>query len=133
MTEFLCHELAANGDSLQLEAFLKTYGNKFINFPDSDFSGRAPLHWAIIQGRYKCCKVLLENGANPMLRMQEGWSPAHCAAEIGNIEILKLLESYSADLDCNDDFGATPRRIAEIHGHWECVKYLDSLTKKADK
>jgi len=66
----------------------------------------------------------LENGADPTLRSYDGWTPAHCAAEIGNIEILKLLLQYSGTILSKDDSGATPKHIADIYGHKECSKFL---------
>ena len=44
MAEFLCHELAANGESTQLEAFLRVCGNKCIgivlDFPFFKYKGK---------------------------------------------------------------------------------------------
>ena len=72
----------------------------------------------------ECCKVLLQNGANPNMRMRQGWTPAHCAAEIGNIEVLKLLMEFSGSVVFEDLYGATPKDVADTYGHIACYNFL---------
>lgn len=74
----------------------------------------------------RCCKILLENGANPSHRMRQGWTPAPCAAEIGSVEILRLLLEYSGDFTAKDDYSATPKHMAKIYGHAVCVKFIEA-------
>ena len=58
--------------------------------------------------------------------MYDGWTPAHCAAEVGNCEVLKLLLVHSGTVIAKDDSGATPKHIAEIYGHKECARFLQT-------
>ena len=55
--------------------------------------------------------------------MNQGWTPAHCAAESGHIRVLKILAEYSADLFACDENGDTPQRCAELYGHVSSVKF----------
>ena len=75
-------------------------------------------------GNYKCCQILLEQGANAKLCMDNGWTAAHCAAEIGHLDILKLLKEYSALMSVADECGTTPKDLARIYGHKDCVQFL---------
>jgi FOG: Ankyrin repeat len=57
--------------------------------------------------------------------MDNGWSATHCAAEIGHLEIMKLLNEHSALMSVADDGGATPRDLARVYGHKDCVQFLN--------
>ena len=59
--------------------------------------------------------------------MNQGWTPAHCAAENNHKDVLQLLYQYSADVLMCDENGDTPKRIAQLYGHLECVEYLESI------
>ena len=59
--------------------------------------------------------------------MVGGWSPAHCAAETGRLNVLKALIDNEAPVSLPDDTGDTPKRVAEIYGHWACVEVLKRL------
>jgi len=51
-------------------------------------------------------RILLTYGANPnAINPQYGRSPLHIAVEEGNIESIKLLISFGADLDLEDAKG----------------------------
>lgn len=99
-------------------------GKHNINEADQDWNGRTPLHWACSKGNIDCAKVLLLSGAELNPKMHGGWTPAHCAAETGKLQILKLLQTYKAPLNLTDDYGDSPRRIAQTYGHSECEQFL---------
>lgn len=46
------HEVCAVGDSDLLEEMLSSGKYEFINFKDSDWEDRTPLHWCCIKGRF---------------------------------------------------------------------------------
>ena len=75
-------------------------------------------------GNQRCMKLLLESGANPYARMTGGWTPAHCAAEAGRSEILQVLIEFGTPIDIKDDYGDSPRDVAEIYGQSECAELL---------
>ena len=53
-----------------------------------------------------------------------GWTPAHCAAEAGRADNLRMLIDFHTPIDAVDDYGDTPRRLAEIYGEKECAELL---------
>lgn len=70
-------------------------------------------------------KLLLEYGADPAARMVGGWTPAHCAAETGRSNVLKILIEHQAPVMFADNSGDTPKRVAEIYGHTACIELLE--------
>ena len=72
----------------------------------------------------RCCKLLLEGGANPSARMIMSWTPAHCAAEGGHLGVLELLAKMGGPVTSTDKYGDTPKIVAKRYGHSECVKFL---------
>ena len=50
MADFFLHELAAIGDSKQLEVLFRVQGVKDINAADEDIEGQTALHWSVRKG-----------------------------------------------------------------------------------
>ncbi|XP_075057440.1 ankyrin repeat domain-containing protein 66 isoform X5 [Mixophyes fleayi] len=71
-------------------------------------------------------KLLIDYGARLCLRTDIGWTPAHFAAESGKLSVLRTLHSLHAPIDATDIHGDTPCRIAEMYGHKDCVKFLET-------
>ncbi|XP_067840409.1 ankyrin repeat domain-containing protein 66 [Heptranchias perlo] len=122
MTEL--HQAAAAGDRDQVEEILKK-GSCNPNMKDLDWNQRSPLHWAAAKGQADMVKLLIVNGSRSCLRTDTGWTPAHFAAESGKLSILRMLHSLHAPVDKADLYGDTPKRIAEIYGQRDCVKFLE--------
>ncbi|KAK7502249.1 hypothetical protein BaRGS_00006613 [Batillaria attramentaria] len=117
------HDAASTGDYDTMEEFIKA-GKCDVNLKDIDSSNRTALHWACQKGYVECVRLLLDNGAKGTARTTSGWTPAHCAAESGRVTALRALHAAHVPIDLKDKYGDTPRRIATIYGHNECVKYL---------
>ncbi|XP_070194406.1 ankyrin repeat domain-containing protein 66-like [Littorina saxatilis] len=117
------HDAASTGDYDALEEYVKS-GKYDLNLKDIDTHNRTALHWACQKGYVECIRLLLEYGADGSARTSSGWTPAHCAAESNRIPALRALHAALVPIDRKDKFGDTPRRIASIYGHHDCVKYL---------
>ncbi|XP_059149455.1 ankyrin repeat domain-containing protein 66-like [Physella acuta] len=117
------HEAASVGDFDSLEELIKS-GKFDVNTGDEDWNRKTPLHWACQRGFVECIRLLLDNGAKGTVRTETGWTPAHCAAETGKVTALRALHAANIRVDKKDNYGCTPRRLAEIYGHHECVKFL---------
>uniref|UniRef100_UPI00398E9F99 ankyrin repeat domain-containing protein 66 n=1 Tax=Pristiophorus japonicus TaxID=55135 RepID=UPI00398E9F99 len=118
------HEAAAAGDAELVEEIV-TKGSCNPNMKDPDWSHRTPLHWAAAKGKADMVKLLIVNGSRSCLRTDTGWTPAHFAAESGKLSALRMLHSLHAPVDKADLYGDSPKRIAEIYGQKDCVKFLE--------
>ncbi|XP_077149191.1 ankyrin repeat domain-containing protein 66 isoform X1 [Ranitomeya variabilis] len=119
------HQAAALGDYDLVSEILKK-GLHDPNHKDIDWNDRTALHWAAAKaGQSDTVKLLVDYGARPCLRTDIGWTPAHFAAESGKLSVLRTLHSLHAPIDATDFHGDSPRRIAEIYGHKDCVKFLE--------
>jgi len=122
------HEACATGDSDAVEECIKSGID--VNTQDTDWNDRTPLHWACMKGHGDIVQLLLKNEADPNLLMDNGWSSLHSAAETGHLSIIRALVQYGADIFKQDRYGDTPRKLAQIHGNSECVKYLYGLERQ---
>ncbi|XP_066493952.1 ankyrin repeat domain-containing protein 66 [Tiliqua scincoides] len=123
MTEL--HAVAALGNCDLVKEILKN-GLCDPNCKDMDWNDRTPLHWAAAKGQSEIVKLLVAHGARLCLRTGTGWTPAHFAAESGKLAVLRTLHSLHAPIDTADLYGDTPKRIAEIYGHKDCVMFLET-------
>lgn len=48
---------------------------------------------------------------------------------VGHSQCLQLLLSQGADITATDDYGDTPMRVAERHGHHDCIQIIQSHLK----
>ena len=60
--------------------------------------------------------------------MAGGWTPAHCAAERGSLAILQALVQKGVSVTKKDFAGETPKRVAQINGHQDCLECIERLT-----
>ncbi|KAL8173168.1 UNVERIFIED_CONTAM: hypothetical protein K2H54_041510 [Gekko kuhli] len=119
------HQAAAAGNCDSVDQILRK-GQCDLNEKDADWNDRTPLHWAAIKGSSRIVKRLVEHGARPCSRTDAGWTPAHFAAESGRLGVLRTLHSLHAPVDAADLYGDTPKRMAEIYGHKDCVRFLET-------
>ena len=84
----------------------------------------------LVEGCAKSTKLLLDYGADPQMRMTGGWTPAHCAAEGGYTEVLKILIEHKCPMYLTDDSGDTPADVAAVYGHKTVKKLLEERVKE---
>lgn len=86
---------------------------------------RSALHLAIEKNAVECVELLLKTGANPNTPQVYTETPLHTAAGVGNLEAMRLLLAYGADV--RSQFGK--RRLTALHlaaedDFGDCVKLL---------
>lgn len=80
--------------------------------------------------RYSILKLLLEAGSRHDLLGQSNWTAAHYAAFNGDVDALKILKRYGADLCiATEDLGSwsTPAIVAERAKKSEVLSYLRNV------
>ena len=89
-----------------------------------DAYGRYLLHMLAACGRTECCEWLIKfKKADIHLKTAEnGWTPAHCAAFYGHIDVLILLIKNGANLLKNDYDRLTPMDHL-IFDKWTSTQY----------
>jgi ankyrin repeat protein len=101
-----------------------------LSFRDAE--GYTPLHSALGRerpDRYEVLEMLLAAGAPVDLKGVNDWTPAHMAAAYDDVEALRILVRYGADLSIRTDIDdyATPLEEARTLGKREAVKYLEGI------
>ncbi|KAI9762377.1 MAG: hypothetical protein M1840_001270 [Geoglossum simile] len=85
---------------------------------------RTLLSFAAGNGNFTIVDTLLESGAPPNYKDDDGRAPILYAAMEGHQEIVDLLVSCGADPNCEDDDGRTPVLYAAMEGHQEIMNLL---------
>lgn len=85
------HAAIALGDSLEIVCLLLEAG---ANVNASQAGGFAPLHQAAAAGKREVVVLLLENGALPELRCDQGKLPSDYARERGHTAVVELLSRH---------------------------------------
>lgn len=103
-----------------------------LNFRDDE--GYTPLHSAIdrqLGDKHQVLALLLAAGAPVNRKGLNDWTPAHMAAARDDVEALRLLVQYGADLTMRTDIDdyATPLEEARSLGKLSAARYLESVDK----
>lgn len=100
-----------------------------VDVDDRMRSGETPLHVASANGYVDVALALLTHGANVEAVDNARENAAFRAAQSGHNDILRLLESYGADLSVGrSTLGQeTPAHAAAFIGHTETLRVLNSL------
>lgn len=105
-----------------------------VDFSFVDDEGYSVLHVALEKEdpyKLEVLRLLLEHGAPVNAQGINDWTPAHLAAVREDIEALKLLIRFGADLSIHtriDDY-ATPLEEARNLGKKRSVEFLEEFTR----
>ena len=91
----------------------------------------APVHAASAVCDHEILAMLLDRGADPNARQQQGFTAMHTAASRGDIEMAKLLMSRGADATAKTDDGMSVADIARKYGHADFAAWIDHLPHSA--
>ena len=88
---------------------------------DETDEGETALHWAVSRRHVEIVTMLLDAGANPNVPDNDGYTPLHDVAEMGDCPpartMLEALLTAGADLNWREKNGRTPSDLAESMGH----------------
>ncbi|KAE8610713.1 hypothetical protein XENTR_v10012216 [Xenopus tropicalis] len=89
-----------------------------------DFMGRNVLFPACILGRCEVVKELIKYGASVNSLTSRGYSPLHCAAAWGQLDMLKTLVEMGADIKACNFCNEKAYEIAIRYNKTECADFL---------
>jgi ankyrin repeat protein len=84
----------------------------------------APIQSAAAASHTKIMTLLLENGADPNVREQGGYTPLHTAAQNGDLEMIRTLLYHGADMKIPSQDAKLPIDLAHQAGHTEAAELL---------
>ncbi|KAL2840958.1 hypothetical protein BJX68DRAFT_258316 [Aspergillus pseudodeflectus] len=91
-------------------------------------NAETPLIAAIRKGHKDIVKLLLAHNADPAITgTNDGWNALIYATCLGDLEIVRSLVDYGADLNSCTTDGESPLLCAALNGHLCIVKYLLDL------
>ncbi len=90
-TARLCQNIV-DGDLEEVKSWLAQEG---ANPDKRDYTGRAPLHLAVMSSTPEVVKCLVDSGARITARLADGRTALHLAAELGKPEMVRILMEKS--------------------------------------
>ena len=119
------YEASKQGRTDEVRSILSSGMVEFDPVNPFDFLGRAPLHWAAINGHADVVKVLIGYGADPNRAAEWGGStPLHYAAENKHMKVVQVLLDSGANPNLADTIGFTPLLDAAFGDHTDVAQVL---------
>lgn len=117
---------ATNGHAEFLEFLLDAGADVNAALAGPTFAGHTAMTAATIHREPACIKVLANHGADPNVRFVD--TPLSIAAEVGDLDLVKLLLTKGADPYTTGGDGKLPHKLAEEGGHTAIADLLRSHT-----
>lgn len=119
------HSAVMSGNIEVVKQYIKE--GKNLNLKDN-FSGSTPLNTAVVFGKTKIAKLLIDAGVDLSIKNNDGSTPLHTAAFFGRIEIVQMLIDAHADKTLLNKYGATPRET--VLGPFSKIKPVYEMIQK---
>jgi ankyrin repeat protein len=118
----MLHMAAFGGNAATTELLLKR-GSAIESRAASKFRN-TPLQTALLAGQYATAKILLDHGADALVRQSKGSTPMHEAALLGRMDLVQLLLDHGAEINSVADNGQTPLAEAMRGKHEELASWM---------
>jgi uncharacterized protein len=118
----LLHMAAFGGNAATTEFLIKK-GAAIESRAASKFRN-TPLQTALLSGQYATAKILIDYGADVLIRQSKGFTPMHEAAVNGRIDLVQLLLDHGAEINSVADNGETPLAEAMRAKHDELAAWM---------
>jgi ankyrin repeat protein len=124
-TSRLCSAIV-DGDLKEVEAWL---AQEDANPDTRDFTGRTPLHLAVMSSTPDIVRRLVDAGARLVARLADGRTALHLAAARGNVDVVKILMDKSvaneAEFEEKKDQRRKARKAEESKGEESDAEMAD--------
>jgi ankyrin repeat protein len=102
-----------------------------------DYTGRTPLHLAVMSSTPGIVQLLVDAGARLVARIADGRTALHLAAERGDVQIVKILMDKSLENEAEEDEKQEQKRKAKAAStrgsdHSEVIEDKDSSAEESD-
>lgn len=117
--------IKGSNDALRL--LIKEYGAE-VNMQDKN--GSTPLHFAAYNGKTETCKLLVQEGVDPLIPNNSGILPIHYAVKQDNYSVVEYLLSFPSSIgvksmiNAKDGTGFTPLSYAVSQENYTLVQLL---------
>ncbi|HEX3068895.1 MAG TPA: ankyrin repeat domain-containing protein [Thermoanaerobaculia bacterium] len=118
----LLHMAAFGGNAANTELLIRK-GAVIESRAVSKFRN-TPLQTALLSGQYATAKILIDHGADVLIRQSKGFTPMHEAAVNGRTDLVQLLLDHGAEINSVADNGETPLAEAMRGKHDELAAWM---------
>jgi uncharacterized protein len=120
------HFAAFSGSTRTLALLLDGAPQMDVDVRSSNRFRNTPLMAAMLAGQHDTAKLLLDRGADALVRQAQGYAPLHEAALLGRRDLVDLLLAHGAEVGPRADDGRRPLAEALRGGHAALAEYLRS-------
>ncbi len=113
---------AANKGHYDAVTYLLQVAPHAVNERDREYA--TPMHLACKNGHGKLIGLLMSNGGDIYLKMNNGATPLHVACQAGGDLAVRRLLVFGADRNATDDDRFTPLHRAAERNHVGCLRLL---------